>query len=229
MQARIIAANASPVGFVHLLARQYGEAAEITRTEFLQEGLRAATGYNITIAGTAPQVADHMEEIFAATGRRGGFMTQISQGGPRAVPVNIIDLLVPELRRRGLFRTVYEGRTLRENLSFNPWSVRAAISCDGLVRLRNDASGTARSGLHEFTVWQQLRRDRAKCERRGLVRHDIGPGAHLVLQTRTRLLNGELEMYSGDDGRAFSLRLRPKQRQRTARLLDRPRYQLPPF
>jgi hypothetical protein len=28
-----------------------------------------------------------------------------------------VDYLVPELQRRGLFRTVYTGRTLRENLA----------------------------------------------------------------------------------------------------------------
>ena len=27
-----------------------------------------------------------------------------------------VDLVVPEFQRRGLFRTAYEGRTLRENL-----------------------------------------------------------------------------------------------------------------
>ena len=36
-----------------------------------------------------------------------------------------IDLVVPELQRRGLFRTEYEGATLRENLELPrpPWSV----------------------------------------------------------------------------------------------------------
>jgi len=29
---------------------------------------------------------------------------------------DFIALVIPELRRRGLFRTEYEGRTLRENL-----------------------------------------------------------------------------------------------------------------
>jgi hypothetical protein len=29
---------------------------------------------------------------------------------------DFVELVVPELRRRGLFRTEYEGRTLRENL-----------------------------------------------------------------------------------------------------------------
>jgi alkanesulfonate monooxygenase len=32
-------------------------------------------------------------------------------------PLNaFVDLVVPELQRRGIFRTEYEGRTLRENL-----------------------------------------------------------------------------------------------------------------
>jgi hypothetical protein len=38
---------------------------------------------------------------------------------PAALPGGIrdfVDLVVPELQRRGLFRTEYEGRTLRENL-----------------------------------------------------------------------------------------------------------------
>jgi hypothetical protein len=31
--------------------------------------------------------------------------------------IQIVDLLVPELRRRSRFRTEYEGKTLRENLA----------------------------------------------------------------------------------------------------------------
>jgi FMN-dependent oxidoreductase (nitrilotriacetate monooxygenase family) len=117
LQQRIVAANASPVGFVHLLAKKYGETAEITREEFFHYGLRAATGYDITMAGNASQVADRFEEVFEATGSRGGFMLSISQAAPRAVMMNVIDLLVPELQRRGRYRTAYEGRTLRENLA----------------------------------------------------------------------------------------------------------------
>ena len=116
LQQRIVAANASPVGFVHLLAKKYGEHAEITRDEFFEHGLHAATGYNITFAGTAKQLADQMEEMFDATGSRGGFMLSLSQGGPNAVIQNIVNLLVPELQRRGRYRTSYEGKTLRENL-----------------------------------------------------------------------------------------------------------------
>jgi hypothetical protein len=29
---------------------------------------------------------------------------------------DFVDMVIPELQRRGLFRTAYEGRTLRENL-----------------------------------------------------------------------------------------------------------------
>jgi hypothetical protein len=57
-----------------------------------------------------------MEEMFEGTGSRGGFMLSISQAAPRAIMLNIIDQLVPELKRRGRYRTSYEGKTLRENL-----------------------------------------------------------------------------------------------------------------
>jgi FMN-dependent oxidoreductase (nitrilotriacetate monooxygenase family) len=117
LQQRIVAANASPVGFVHLLAQKHGESAEITREEFFAHGLRAATGYDITFAGTASELADRMEEMFEATGSRGGFMLSISQAAPRDVLQNIVSYLVPELQRRDRYRTCYEGRTLRENLS----------------------------------------------------------------------------------------------------------------
>jgi FMN-dependent oxidoreductase (nitrilotriacetate monooxygenase family) len=116
LQQSIVAANASPVGFVHLLAKQHGEDAEIERDEFYQHALRAATGYSVTFAGTAQQLADRMEEMFEATGSRGGFMLSISQAAPRAVLSNTVDYLVPELKRRGRYRTSYEGKTLRENL-----------------------------------------------------------------------------------------------------------------
>jgi alkanesulfonate monooxygenase SsuD/methylene tetrahydromethanopterin reductase-like flavin-dependent oxidoreductase (luciferase family) len=116
LQQRIVAANASPVGFVHLLAKKYGDHTEITREEFFTHALHAATGYDITFAGTAPNLADRMEEMFEATDSRGGFMLSISQAAPRLVLQNIVDLLVPELQRRDRYRTSYQGKTLRENL-----------------------------------------------------------------------------------------------------------------
>ena len=35
---------------------------------------------------------------------------------------DFVDMVIPELQRRGLFRTAYEGGTLRENLGL-PWPV----------------------------------------------------------------------------------------------------------
>ena len=55
--------------------------------------------------------------VFEATGSRGGFMLGHSQAEQIDALHNIVDLLVPELQRRGRFRTAYTGRTLRENLA----------------------------------------------------------------------------------------------------------------
>ena len=37
---------------------------------------------------------------------------------------DLTDLIIPELRRRGLFRTEYEGKTMRENLGLRPMLFR---------------------------------------------------------------------------------------------------------
>ena len=111
----IAALQASPVSFVAKLADELGDC-EMTREEFFQHGLRVATGYDRAVTGTPAQLADFMEEEFEATGCRGGFMISHPYTTPRDM-MDIIDFLVPELQRRGRFRTRYEGRTLRENLS----------------------------------------------------------------------------------------------------------------
>jgi FMN-dependent oxidoreductase (nitrilotriacetate monooxygenase family) len=115
LNKEIAATQASPVGFVHQLAFELGEGTEITREEFFEHGLKEATGYNHTVVGTAAQVADRLEEEFEATGSRGGFMIAHPQATPRDL-LNIVDFLIPELRRRGRFRHAYEGKTLKENL-----------------------------------------------------------------------------------------------------------------
>jgi len=113
---QITASNASPVGFVHQLANEIGAETEITREEFFEHGLKSATAYDRTVAGTADEVADYMEEVFEATGSRGGFMFAHPVATPRDL-LSVVDFLVPELRRRGRFRDAYEGRTLMENLA----------------------------------------------------------------------------------------------------------------
>jgi alkanesulfonate monooxygenase SsuD/methylene tetrahydromethanopterin reductase-like flavin-dependent oxidoreductase (luciferase family) len=101
---------------VHELAHKLGAKTENTREEFFEHGMHAATRYATTVAGTPAQMADLLEERFEATGSRGGFML----GHPLSMPgdlQNIVDLLVPELQRRGRVKREYRGKTLRENLT----------------------------------------------------------------------------------------------------------------
>jgi FMN-dependent oxidoreductase (nitrilotriacetate monooxygenase family) len=72
-----------------------------------------AIGEGFRLVGTASQIADVMEE-WLKCGAADGFNIT-----PTHLPHGIDDfaaLVVPELRRRGLFRTEYESDTLRENL-----------------------------------------------------------------------------------------------------------------
>jgi alkanesulfonate monooxygenase SsuD/methylene tetrahydromethanopterin reductase-like flavin-dependent oxidoreductase (luciferase family) len=115
LHAQIVASQASPVGFVRELAHKFGADAQMTRAEFFEHGMRFATSYETTIAGTAVQVADILEEAFEATGNRGGFMLGHVVSMPGDL-IAMVDLLVPELQRRGRFRREYRGTTLRENL-----------------------------------------------------------------------------------------------------------------
>jgi N-acetyl-S-(2-succino)cysteine monooxygenase len=66
-----------------------------------------------SVVGTAEHIADQMEE-WLTTGAADGFIIQASYlpGGFE----DFVNLVVPELRRRGLFRTEYTGHTLREHL-----------------------------------------------------------------------------------------------------------------
>jgi FMN-dependent oxidoreductase (nitrilotriacetate monooxygenase family) len=65
------------------------------------------------VVGTPTQVADLIEERFQNYGADGfNVMSPIKPGGL----TDFIDLVVPELRRRGLFRSEYEATTLRGNL-----------------------------------------------------------------------------------------------------------------
>ncbi|MBC1241505.1 LLM class flavin-dependent oxidoreductase [Nostoc sp. 2RC] len=66
-----------------------------------------------TILGTPQQIADQLEDWFINDGADGfNIMPPWLPGGLD----EFVDLVIPELQRRGLFRTEYEGRTLRENL-----------------------------------------------------------------------------------------------------------------
>ena len=93
LNERIVAANASPVGFVAQLAQALGDDGEITLDEFMEHGLRTATSYATTVAGTAAQIADDLEERFEGSGSRGGFMLRHSQCEQIDMLHNIVDLL----------------------------------------------------------------------------------------------------------------------------------------
>jgi FMN-dependent oxidoreductase (nitrilotriacetate monooxygenase family) len=65
------------------------------------------------LVGTPAQIVDELEAWFV-NGGADGFNVM-----PPLLPAGLddfIELVIPELRRRGLFRSEYEGRTLRENL-----------------------------------------------------------------------------------------------------------------
>lgn len=65
------------------------------------------------IVGTPEYIADQLEEWFINEGADGfNIMPPYLPGGLD----EFVDLVIPELQRRELFRTEYEGRTLRENL-----------------------------------------------------------------------------------------------------------------
>jgi alkanesulfonate monooxygenase SsuD/methylene tetrahydromethanopterin reductase-like flavin-dependent oxidoreductase (luciferase family) len=78
----------------------------------LYQRLAGARG-KLTITGSVARVVDQMEEWFC-NGAADGFVIQPSYL-PGALD-DFVELVIPELQRRGLFRTDYEGGTLRENL-----------------------------------------------------------------------------------------------------------------
>lgn len=74
--------------------------------------LASARGH-LTFTGTPVQVADVIEQWIVGNGADGfNLMPPIYPQGLD----DFVDKVVPELQNRGLFRTAYEGRTLRENL-----------------------------------------------------------------------------------------------------------------
>ena len=64
-------------------------------------------------AARPADIADALEEWYRG-GAADGFNIM-----PQVLPAGLnefVELVIPELQRRGLFRTRYEGRTLRENV-----------------------------------------------------------------------------------------------------------------
>ncbi|PBQ09959.1 nitrilotriacetate monooxygenase [Pseudomonas congelans] len=90
------------------------ELADQENLTLAQLGRRIAGGRgHYSLIGTPEQIADELQRWFEQ-GAADGFNVLVPHlpGGLE----DVAQLLVPELQRRGLFRTEYEGTTLRENL-----------------------------------------------------------------------------------------------------------------
>jgi alkanesulfonate monooxygenase len=92
----------------------YMKIARREKLTLRQTARRAATAkHHWIVKGTPAQIADQFEDWFVNEGADG--FNLLPSYMPGALN-DFVDLVVPELQRRGLFRTEYEGKTLRENL-----------------------------------------------------------------------------------------------------------------
>lgn len=93
------------------LVEWVAERRTVTAREVYARGFRESV-----VVGTASDIADDMEERFTA-GAADGFVVQ-SLTLPRSLE-DFVDLVVPELRRRGLTRSRYGEATLRERFGLD--------------------------------------------------------------------------------------------------------------
>ncbi|MCO7575235.1 MULTISPECIES: LLM class flavin-dependent oxidoreductase [Pseudomonas chlororaphis group] len=82
-----------------------------TRRKLLEQ--HTLGGRYFTVVGSPQQVADELESWIAETGLDGFNLTRIVT--PESY-VDFIDLVIPELQRRGSYKTAYDDGTLREKL-----------------------------------------------------------------------------------------------------------------
>jgi long-chain alkane monooxygenase len=80
-----------------------------------QFGRRFMTERILVAGGTPKQIVDKLEQWHFETGANGGFMLARGFSAPGNLQ-EFVDLVVPELQRRGLSKKKYAGATLRENL-----------------------------------------------------------------------------------------------------------------
>jgi len=82
-----------------------------TRRKLLDQ--HALGGRYVTLVGSPEQVADELESWIAETGLDGFNLTRTVTPESYA---DFIDLVIPELQRRGSYKTAYDSGTLREKL-----------------------------------------------------------------------------------------------------------------
>ena len=93
-------------GMIDMVINDFGDNVTL-----LEAARRYGTAVGVmSIVGTPQQAADRLEELYDI-GEGDGFML-MTQSLPASV-TDLVDLLVPELQRRGRFRTEYDSRTLR--------------------------------------------------------------------------------------------------------------------
>lgn len=97
-----------------MLALYTDRDPDITLREIARSYLNLAAGGP---AGTAEQVADAMDDLFTEGGGD-GFQLTPAYYAPDYY-ADIVELLIPELQRRGRTRTAYRGTTLRDHLAQN--------------------------------------------------------------------------------------------------------------
>ncbi|MBF4163117.1 LLM class flavin-dependent oxidoreductase [Nocardioides acrostichi] len=105
------------------VARRLSERDELTLRDI---GRLYAQGVLLPqLVGTAVDVADQIEEMVDG-GEADGFILSAAQS-PGTFD-DFVDQVVPELRRRGLFREAYTGSTLREHLGLTGSPSRSRVS-----------------------------------------------------------------------------------------------------
>jgi FMN-dependent oxidoreductase (nitrilotriacetate monooxygenase family) len=106
---------------------QFYNWVDLARRENLtvrQLAMRAAVGRVNTIRGSATDIADYIQFWFEEEACDGfNIMPPYLPGAFD----DFVELVVPELQRRGLFRKEYEGTTLRENLGLRRPQSRYSI------------------------------------------------------------------------------------------------------
>lgn len=103
-------ADTNSVKSAHARLAKQLEGKPITIRQLINQ--RSASGHHVVV-GTPASIADEMEDWFVSHGCDGWNI--LPPFFPAPVE-EVFELLIPELQRRGLFHTDYEGRTLRENL-----------------------------------------------------------------------------------------------------------------
>lgn len=89
------------------------EIAKAGKLTLRQLAMKFGTLGHWILTGTPTSIADTLQEYYEAGGADGFIIAPPYMMGALN---DVVDFVVPELQRRGLFRTSYEGVTLRQNL-----------------------------------------------------------------------------------------------------------------